>query len=472
MQIADVKKILVNIVGEENVSDEYFERICYSRGWSAEEPFPPLMIVKPQSKEQICEIVRIASRFRLPISVYGGNSELVGSHARWSIALDITGLKGITNLDEQSMTVTALAGTTWEELLYELHRRGWTTGPRLHSAPSATLGGSVALCSNGPNGAKYGLVGHQVIGLEVILPSGEIVKTGSAAHRCCKQFVRYAWGSDLTGLFIGSHGIFGIITEVTLNIYPLPEAEVVVGYEYESIESAVKALYEIQRRRRPIEMVRVQVPETIELSWPGVNGKSALLPLVITGTREEVEIWKRQIAQLCLKEGREITNAEIVEKAIDYWKNFSYSAPDYRKWAKEWEGCSMQIALCNAIPTLEFPKVYHAFHNLCQKEEIDKYKIKVYCGAFTSLPNGLNATGCIIYDEREISSWVKAKELARKATVLLTEMGHTPQYMGRLKSIPEVISGLGSYMELMKALKKTIDPNNILNPGQFLIPEY
>jgi len=470
--MSKLKQALQGIVGRENVCDDDFETVCYSRGWSIEGPYPPLIIVRPQNKEQIAEILRIANRMKVPVSPYGGNSELVGSHAKQAIGLDMTGMRGVLEIDEESLTVTALAGTTWEELFYQLSKKGWTTGPHPHSGPSATLGGGVALCANGVTGAMYGLLGHQVVGLEVVLPNGDILRTGSGAHPSCKDFIRYAWGSDLTGLFIGSHGIFGVITEVTLNIYPLPEAGVVHGYEYESIESAASTLHRVQKRRIPIEMARIQVPKTIKLFWPTIKGNAALIPIVITGTSEEVEVWENQVNKICLKEGKEVEDSEAITAATKDWKRVYYICPDWRAWAKEWDGCSMQISLCNAIPTPDFPRVHDAFENLCKEERIRDYRIVAYCTAFASVPNAVNASPHIIYDERDPSSWQKGAEFARKTTVSLIEMGHTPQYMGRIKGLPDVMWRLGSYNELIRALKRAIDPNNIMNPGQLMTPEF
>ena len=468
--MSELKRALEQIVSFGNVSDDDFETVCYSRGWSVEGPYPPIIIVRPQNKNQVAEILGVANRKRTPVSPYGGNSELVGSHAKNAIGLDMTGMRGVLRIDEDSLTVTALAGTTWEELFFELNKKGWTTGPHLHSAPSATLGGAVALCANGTTGGTYGLVGHQIVGLEVVLPNGDILRTGSGAHPASKDFIRYAWGSDLTGLFIGSHGIFGVITEVTLNIYPLPEAEVVHGFEYEKIESAVNALHQIQKRRIPIEYAKIQVPKTIRY-WPTLKGNAALIPFVIAGKKEEVAIWEKQVEEICLNEGKKV-DGEAVKTAAKKWKRIYYCASDSRASAKEWDGCCMPISLCNAVPTPDFLKIYNAFENLCQEEKIDDYRIVAYCSGFVSAPNAVNADQSIIYDERDKRSWQKAAEFAQKTTVLLTGMGHTPQYIGRLKGIPEVMWRLGAYNELTRTLKKAIDPNNIMNPGQLMTPEF
>jgi glycolate oxidase len=470
--VTELKSALERIAGSDNVSDDDFELVCYSRGWSVEGPYPPLIIVRPENKEQVAEILRIANRVRVPVSVYGGNTELVGSHAKEAIALDITAMRGVTEIDEDSLTVTALAGTTWEEIFYELAKKGWRTGPHVHSAPSSTIGAGVVLCANGITGARYGLVGHQVVGLEVVLPNGDIFRTGSGVHPACKSFMRYAWGSDLTGLFIGSHGIFGVVTEVTLNIYPLPEVKVVHGYEYESIESAVNALHQIQRRRIPLDMVYIQVPGTIKVSFPTIRGNAALIPLVIAGTSDEVSVWEKQVDKICLKEGKEIIDAQALNVATEVSKRVQYICPDYRAFAREWDGCSMQISLCDAVPTLDFPKFHYAFENLCKEEKMEDYKIVAYCEGFACAPNAVNASADVIYDERDPKSWQKALDLARKTTARFADMGFAPQYIGRLKAIPDIMWRLGAYNEVIRTLKKAIDPNNIMNPGQLMTPEF
>lgn len=460
----ELKKTLENIVGPDNVSDDKLELICYSRGWTADIPRVPQIIVKPQTVEQVSNILRTANRMKVSVVLLGGQSNLIG-HPEGVLCLDLIEMNKMIEIDEGSLTGTAEAGMTWEEFLYHLSKKGWTTGPHLHSAPTATLGGSVALCANGGTSAKYGLVGHQVVGLEVVLPNGDIMQTGSGANPKAKNFVRYGYGSDLTGLFIGSHGILGVITKVTLRIYPAPEAQEIQAYSFNSLEAACKAVHEIQKKGIPIESAYIMTGIYLSFTYPDIKAPAAIAPIVITGTNEEVALYGKKVREVCLREGQEIVDPKVIDKVKDGWKyNFAgrYRAPPPL--------VLIPVPLCSCIPTLDVPKIYDAFMKFC-KEELAKTKTLILSQAF-ACQNNMVFTPLIMYDERDPETWKRVREAIPKIINSLAELGFTPHYTGRLKGPPELMWRLGAYYDLLRKLKKTIDPNNILNPGYLTMPEF
>lgn len=464
MQLIGLKEILENIVGAKNVSDDEVELLCYSRGWTADIPRVPQIVVRPESVEQISNILRVANRLRVSVVTLGGQSNLIG-HPEGTICLDLTKMNKIIEINEETMTATAEAGITWEEFLYHLHQRGWTAGPHLHSAPTATLGGSVALCANGGTSAKYGLVGHQVVGLEVVLPNGDILHTGSWANPKAKNFIRYGYGSDLTGLFIGSHGILGVITKVTLRIYPTPEVEEVQAYSFNSLEASCRAMYEIQRRNIPIESAYIMTGVYLAFTYPEIKAPAAIAPLVITGDREEVALYGKRVREICSKEGQEITDQRIMDKVKEWWKfDFAgrYRAPPPL--------VLLPVPLCSCIPTLDVPKV-HEFFMKYSKEILTGTKTMILAQAF-ACQNCVVYTPLIMYDERDEETWRKVREAVPKIMDYLAEFGFTPHYTGRLKGPPALMWKLGVYYDLLRRIKKVLDPNNVLNPGYLCMPEF
>ncbi len=176
--MSEIKKSLENIVGKGNVSDDDFEVVCYSRGWTADISRTPQVIVRPQNAEQVSSILRLANHTRTPVVPLGGQSNLVG-HPEGIITIDMTAMNKLVEIDEASFTATAQAGMIQEKFFYELSKKGWETGPHLHSSTTATMGGLVALCANGWTGGLYGLAGEQVVSLEVMIPNGDTGKLNS-----------------------------------------------------------------------------------------------------------------------------------------------------------------------------------------------------------------------------------------------------------------------------------------------------
>lgn len=458
----ELKAILEDIVGNENVSDDDFERICYSRGANADIPREPLLIVRPKNKEQISEIVKTANRLKVPILSWGGATNVVGAISRGCIVVDLTGLDRKIDIDEESLTVTATANVTWTQLLYELNQKGWTTGPSTHAGVSSTLGGGVALCCNGPLSARYGVIGDQITGVEAVLPNGEIVRTGSGAYPNAGNFIRYAWGSDLTGLFVGSHGIYGIVTEVALKMDALPEFTQNLPFEFTDIEKISRAIHDIQKRRmRTVEWIMFVLMGNI----PVDEDTKLILGITLSGDKEEVDYATKVVNEICSKGGTPGGLAPmLVDEKVTGKTMFSATKimGDYM----------MTMPLCSCIPPLRMPALVKAYG-----EAIDELKLREYDVLPTFNGHACHTTvvasPILYYNQSDEKSHAKALEAAPKITERLAQrVGFAPHYLGRTKNSPESMWKLEVYYELLKALKKALDPNNIMNPGQLFMPSY
>lgn len=458
----ELKIILEDVVGKENVSDDDFERICYSRGANADIAREPLIIVRPKNKEQISEIVKTANRLKVPILSWGGASNVVGAFSRGCIVVDLTGLDKKIEIDEESLTVTATANVTWTQLLYELNKKGWTTGPLGHAAISATLGGAVALCGNGPHSARYGLVGDQITGVEAVLPSGEVVRTGSGAYPNAGNFIRYAWGSDLTGLFLGSHGIFGIVTEVSLKIDMLSEFSQSHPFEFSEIEKLARAIHNIQKRRmRTVEWIMYVLMGNIPID----EDTKYILGITLTGDKEEVDYSGKVVNQICSDGGTPGGFASMLVEEKTTGRVFFQGT-------KILGNHLMLMPLCSCIPPLRMPNLVKAYGEAIEKLQLRDYDI---LPAFNghACQTTVVASPVLYYNQSDEKSHAKALEAAPIITERLAqEVGFTPHYVGRTKNTPESFWKLGAYYELLKSIKKALDPNNIMNPGQLFLANY
>jgi len=470
----DIKESLKKIVGINNVSDDKFEIEAYSRSWGCPTiPREPIVVVRPSNKEQIQEIVRFANENKIPVSPIGGKSNCIDAWPKGVIMIDMTSMHKLLEVDEVSYTVTVEAGMHWGELFYELRKRGFTTGWNIHSYQTATVGGAVALCANGPTEIRYGLIGEQVVCLEVILPGGEIINTGSRANPMARKFQRYCYGSDLTGLFIGSNGIFGIITEVTFKLYHLPETRKYFGYQYKTMEATARTAYEVQKHAIPnggipIEKMYITLGrEGLEARKPPIHAEGMISPLVMSGTKKEIEFYEKIVEKICLKEGK-LLDEEVYQPLVSPSKRtLSIEVHPKRK-----DGVYQPLAVnfCSNLPTLDVPKVGREFMKMYREFGVEKYKIYPNLLFTGNVCNRFDVTFSfgLSFDYRDLNSRGKTRELIEKYYDLGLRLGLAPHYIGQLRQ-NVIMPKLGTTYQVLKTIKKSLDPNNIMNPGLLML---
>ncbi len=240
-------------IGADYVTDKDFVKASYSR--NVDPAFPDRwadLIVRPESPEEISDIVKIANKYKISITPRGGGADLVGgSTTDQGILLDLTRLNKIIEVDEDNFFVIVECGVTWASLLSELHPRGLTTGligPG--SGYSATIGGGLSNASACGGSTKYGLVPDICHGVEVVLPNpqGTIIRTGSWANRHAKPLCRYGVSPDFTGLFMGDVGTMGIKTKAVLRLFP--KAPYTSGRNYMLKEDNYDTLWQLMKKLR------------------------------------------------------------------------------------------------------------------------------------------------------------------------------------------------------------------------------
>ena len=227
MDYGAILKRLADVVGPQYVSDKPFVLRAYSRDFGTMPPSMPepgRAARRPPKKSS--EIVKIANEYKVPIVPRGGGSaQEAGSTppAGGGITIEMLRMNEILEIDETNGTVTCQSGITYVSLMNTLEQRGWKIGIAPSGAMAGTPGAHISRPGVGWGNIKYISSGDQTLGLKMVLPNGDIVYTGSAANPNSDVFFRYGLGSDLTGLFIGAEGAFGIMTECTLRIFPFPE---------------------------------------------------------------------------------------------------------------------------------------------------------------------------------------------------------------------------------------------------------
>ena len=209
-------EFLKSIVGEENVRLDDVDLYLYSHDVTPITK-PPEVVVKPQTIEEIAQIIKFANEHKIPITPRGAGSGTAGGAVplHGGIVLLLTGLNRIKEIDVQNMVVVTETGVIHNDLNIELAKFGFFFPPDPGSKRMCTIGGQVAIGGSGVRAVKYGVTRNYVLGLKAVISNGDIIEIGG-------KYLKHATGISLLHLLIGSEGTLGIITEVILKILPLP----------------------------------------------------------------------------------------------------------------------------------------------------------------------------------------------------------------------------------------------------------
>lgn len=433
---------LAEIVGHEYVTNEPFILMAYTQDFGIQPPRWPAYVVRPGSTEEIAAILHLANELEIPVSPRGGGSAQEGGcQSEGGIVLETLRLDRILEINEDAGTVTVQAGLTFVKLMSSLEQRGWKIGIAPSGAMAGTVGAHLSRPGVGWGNIKYQTQGHQVIGVKAVLPTGEIVETGSAANPGAGSFVRYALGPDLTGLFIGAEGAFGIVTEATLRLYRWPERIYLERYVGTELHDAINIFREIAHH----DLV-------CYISVPVIKPGMVLFDVNVEGDEAEVE-----------------HRVERIRSIIAGYPSVRYEGPDAPQafWDYRWfkTGEEFKDGIAGAVNYfLPFGKLEEATYAM--REIIERHGIQTYAQQMFPEPTGAEHVSLLFHhpDEKEERAKIRTamSELMDKAL----HLGGVPYSKGR-QWAPHLEAHLQNtgYWQLLKAIKRTVDPKQIMNPG-------
>ncbi|MHA1357388.1 MAG: FAD-binding oxidoreductase [Candidatus Helarchaeota archaeon] len=458
IDLTPVVNALQEIVGSDYVATDRETCYVYSQDCSIEKGFVPDIVIRPANATQISQIMKLANKFKVPIYPRGAAASLVlmgvplKPHA---LVIDLTRMNRIVELDEDSMSVTVETGITWGELEASLKEKGWYTGfigpgPGL----SSTIGGAISVCSVYYGSAKYGTAADITLGLEVVLPTGEIIRTGSAALEKAKRHTRYGIGFDATGLFCGDQGILGIKTEASLKLFPLPKAIGFFTYGYTDLDSCHDALYQMTSLHIASD---IGYMDQLKVTLGSRKYRYLLHGKIESHSEDELAAQKVLFHEIAEKTGG-VDCGESLGKLL-----FGDLVYEYFPMAGAFGNYG---AICNKVPIKQAKEIHSKFMALQEKykAEIEKYKILTVFYTFIS-------GSCIdILPQFQIpmdnpESIEFGRKIWKEFIGEEVKEGCVHYWLGKVIGDRVAECYQPTYYEFVKRIKSTLDPNLILNPG-------
>jgi D-lactate dehydrogenase (cytochrome) len=455
--LPDLLDALRGIVGD-RLSTRLAEREQHGRGESWHATQAPDAVCYAHSTEEVAAIVRLCAAHRVPIVAFGGGTSLEGHVAaqQGGICIDLSRMQRIIEVRADDLDVTVEAGVTRQQLNAELRATGLFFP--IDPGGESTLGGMAATRASGTNAVRYGTMRDNVLNLTVVLANGEIIKTGSRARKS-------AAGYDLTRVFVGSEGTLGIITEVTLRLYGIPEVLSAAVCAFEDVQAAVSTVVAIIQYGIPVSRVELLDARTVQ----AVNRYSQLklveAPTLFfefggspASVNEQLQL-TREIA--------ESMGAVSFESAADadarntLWRarhNVHYAMQAMRPNGRIWstDVCVPISALTQCIAETA--------------EDVDK--VSFFVGMVGHVGDGNFHLGMVIdpdnLAELEEAEGLNERVVERAIRLEGTCTGEHGIGSGKIKYMS---LEHGAALQAMHAIKRALDPLGILNPGKVLPPQ-
>jgi glycolate oxidase len=453
-----IKEALIEIVGKQNYTDNLIDMVSYSYD-ASEHKHRPSCAVWPEETQQVSKILQLANKAKLPVVPRGAGTGLSGMAvpAQGGIVLDLNHMNKILKISIEDRLAVVQPGVIYADLEKALVPYQFFFPPDPASGKVATLGGNVNTNAGGLKGAKYGTTRDYVLGLEVVLPDGRIMRTGSKAMKSVS-------GYDLTRLLVGSEGTLGVVTEITLKINPKPTATSTSQATFDNLEDAGRAVSHIMHSGIIPSALEILGRHTIlainqntDLDLPEVD--AMLLAETDGFTQEETDYQMQKIIEVFKENNpREIKQARTEKEVQELWaaRKSAYAVLARIKTHFVLEDVT--------VPMTNIVKLLKGVEDIALKH-------KIQIATFGHAGDG-NLHPQILYDGYDPED-VKRMEAATSDLFQLAidlEGTLTGEHGIGLSKAPYMdLEHDPVAMDVMRTIKKTFDPNNILNPGKMAL---
>jgi D-lactate dehydrogenase (cytochrome) len=415
---------------------------------------PPAGVVFAQSTQDVSDAVALAAQHRVPVIPFGVGSSLEGHllAVQGGISIDLSRMDQVLAINAEDLTVTVQPGVTRKALNEAVKSEGLFFP--IDPGADASLGGMTATRASGTNAVRYGTMRENVLGLEVVTASGEVIRTGTRAKKSSA-------GYDLTRLMVGSEGTLGVITEITLKLYPLPEAISAAICSFPSIEAAVRSVIQVIQLGVPIARCELIDANTVRM----VNTHSKL------GLREEaLLLMEFHGSPAAVKEQAETVQEIATEFGGNAFEWATTPEERTRLWTARHNAYFAAIQSkpgCRAISTDTCVPISKLADCLLDSvAEADASGLPYFLVGHVG--DGNFHFGYLIDpalpEEHRIAEALNQKLVAR---ALSLEGTCTGEHGVGLHKMDFLLTEAGSgAVEMMRTIKRALDPHNILNPGK------
>ncbi len=446
---------LKSLLGPQYVMDQLEDRICYSFDATFRD-FPPDVVVKPGSVEEIAAIIKLAGQYDIPVTARGAATGLSGGSVpvKGGISLVLTRLNRIIEIDTANRMAVVEAGVITEDFINAVNQAGLFYPPDPASAKTSTIGGNIAECAGGPRGVKYGITRDYVLGLEVVLPDGTIIEAG---NRIDSEMAGPDWGM----LLVGSEGTLGIVTKAYLRLVDKPQAKQTLLAIFNSLDDAactVSGMIAAGTIPTTLEIMDNQTICAVEdYLQAGLPVKAeAILLIEVDGSEVSIIKQTEHVMKVCRQWGAtEIQVASTPADSDKLWRARKAISPACGKINPT------KISEDATVPRSQIPAMVRRLREIAQKYDL-KMVIFGHAGDGNLHPNILSNK----HNHQEMERVEQAVEELFKAALELGGTLSGEHGIGYMKApFLKWETGETGFAAGQK-LKAAVDPQGVLNPGK------
>lgn len=452
---------LKDILGPENISTKKIDRLVVAHAvgsiehkWiiSGKYPYLPDVVVWPTNREQVSKIVKVANKYKTVIIPYGGGTNSTGAtlYFNGGICIDTKKLTKF-ELSYKNLTATVGVGWTFRHLEDELNRLGYILGHYPQSFQSSVVGGGISTIAIGTFSTKYGKMDDLLVALEAVLPTGEIIKTTKAP--------KASQGLNLNYLFLGAEGALGVVTEATLKIWPKPEVRKYMVYIFNTTHDGLEAIRNIMRSGIKPAVVRLydEWESESKIEKFGYKAGYVILYLGFEGRKDLVELEMKISDECCSQQGGIFKGDE----AGYIWEKTRFDTTLYLK---------LSLKPNTIVDTMEVSAPWDKIEDIWNtvRNALTPFNIINYVHFSHFYQTGAMAYIIMLLKTPEdLTKMYKTYRSAIKTTLdtVLKKGGTISHHHGiGTQKAYWMKKQHGAGFDVMKKIKKLLDPNNIMNP--------
>jgi glycolate oxidase len=454
---SDFLDALRALVGADHLRTDADALTVYGTDGMKKTGYPADVVVLPDSAEQVSAIVKLCVRHGVPFVPRGGGTGYTGGSVpvRGGVVISLERMHRILEIDEQNLIAVVEPNVITGDLQRAVERVGLFYPPDPSSLNQSVIGGNVAECAGGPRAFKYGTTKQYVLGLQAVLPNGDIVQTGG-------KVVKNVVGYDLTHVLVGSEGTLAIITRIVLRLIPKPPVQSTLRATFATIDAAAQAVNRVVASRvTPASLELIDgdsldaVARYLNVRSLAPSGTAALLLLEVDGLAEAVEEEAARCERACREAGAtEILRARDETERQELWRVRREMSPALKTIAP------VKFNHDVVVPKGRIPELFRLVDRL-------KRDYQVRIPSFGHAGDGNIHVNIMVNDEPDELRRAREAERALFEGVVALEgsisgehgIGYTKSKFLSIELSPETIA-------LMKRVKAAFDPDGLLNPGK------